>query len=134
MSRLIFLLLALLPGIAFTANKRLLKSKIPLAVLFSATCLVEYGLIQVSVKYRRIELQEAVDRFDLDHNDILTGSEITPESRIAVNQASSDTGLNFAPITGVPYAILWTVLNFTVSGYLLCRIKPKTQRSAVTQF
>jgi hypothetical protein len=87
-------------------------------VAFLLTAICCYGLILLAVSFARIEQRAAVDNFDLDHNGLISGDEDTAAAREAINTASSDTGLTFAPITGVVYALIWSGLVFIGDDWL----------------
>ena len=51
--------------------------------------------------YSDISSQLNLQKFDLNGNGMFNGAEITPELKIALKKASSDTGRNFSFITGL---------------------------------
>jgi hypothetical protein len=73
-----------------------------------------YALLLTAAESRRSGKQRRVDAYDLDRNGFIDGREITRDAEVAVLEASSDTGLMFAPITCSVVAPLWSLLVFVV--------------------
>jgi hypothetical protein len=63
-----------------------------------------YLFIVAGGTYADISSQLALRKFDLNGNGMFNGAEITPELKVALKKASSDTGRNFSFITGLIFS------------------------------
>lgn len=52
-------------------------------------------------------MQNNLDSFDLNKDGFFSGNEITDAQEKALESVSSDTGLTFAPITGILYSLIY---------------------------
>jgi hypothetical protein len=66
-----------------------------------------YFSIIVLVIITKISLQNNLDSFDLNKDGFFSGNEITDAQEKALESVSSDTGLTFAPITGILYSLIY---------------------------
>jgi len=73
-----------------------------------------YAAILATVAVTEWRLKARLARFDLDGNGWFSGGEITPELRAALHAVASDTGRQFAPVTGAVAAglaaLMWVAL------------------------
>jgi len=83
-------------------------TKIGFLILFGL-----YASMLSIVIYRDISLQIALNELDLNGDGFFNGSELTDESRKAMDDLSSDTGRNFAPFTA---AIFSALIAFVVAS------------------
>jgi hypothetical protein len=73
-----------------------------------------YLLIVGAGTYADISSQLNLRKFDLNGNGMFTGAEITPELKVALKKASSDTGRNFSFITGLVFSGIIAFFVYTI--------------------
>jgi len=123
-----------LPVMLYTANDRLGRARLPGFALYVLTCFLCYGFLMLSVIAAEYELKQKLERLDPNHDGIFTGAEITREVKEAIANVSNDTGRAFAPITGIPYTIIWVGAGFIATRYWLHRRRqPATRRNFVVE-
>lgn len=66
-----------------------------------------YLTIIATVIATNIVLRNQLESFDLNHDGIFSGSEITPEQNEALHKVCADTGRTFAPIVGILYSLIY---------------------------
>ena len=91
-------------GMFFSGKRKWLW--IGLTVFFSF-----YLIIVGAAAYSDISLKLTLLEFDLNGDDFFSGTEITPQLKIAMQKVSSDTARNFSVITGF---IISGILAFVV--------------------
>lgn len=102
-----WLLLPLVAWLAVVCGKLRLHP----VLVYLLTCVVGYFVLLLSVFILDAELEARMNSFDLDGNGSFSGAELTAEAKEAMEDWSSDTGRNFAPIFGVPFTMIWYSLT-----------------------
>ena len=82
------------------------------AWLFLVCCLIVYGLILARVHLIEVRFDAELDAFDLDRDGSFSRNEITPAQKVAMDRVVSDTGRNFAPLTGAILAPVCVAFSF----------------------
>ncbi|NHM07672.1 hypothetical protein G4D82_10600 [Flavobacterium sp. CYK-4] len=86
----------------------------------SASSMASYGSIffylsiVVTVIITNIILQNKLDSFDLNHDGIFSGKEITTEQKLALNNLTADTGRTLAPFIGIIYSFVYFLMIYFV--------------------
>lgn len=117
---IIFILLQIIFIVSlFRIDKSYIKIKLTNSRIIFYSTLFFYLSILAFVVFTRITLRNNLNSFDLNNDGFFTGNEINDAQREALRKVSSDTGLTFAPITGILYSIIY----FTFLYLLLQRFK-----------
>ncbi|GAA5496357.1 hypothetical protein Rhal01_02540 [Rubritalea halochordaticola] len=122
MSTVIFLAMVLLPiGAAIYLIRSGVRSGNLWILSAFVTSIIFYGLVLLCVGAIRMEDDFKIAKYDLDGDGSYSTEELTPEAEEALADWASDTGLNFAPITGLIIAPIYTGFWHLVIGapYLL---------------
>ena len=77
-----------------------------------------YLLIVGGATYDDIYYQWNLNRYDLDHDGIFSGQEITRESKEAMKRLTNDVGRNFSFITGFICSLILSFVTYC-SGHLV---------------
>ncbi len=77
-----------------------------------------YLLILVRAIYLDVHFQSVLNEFDLNKDGFFSGEEITSEQQKAMKNVISDTGRNFAPITGLLFSGVISLFIF-VGGKII---------------
>lgn len=99
--------------IAFTYRKKIFKKN----KLFGSTIVIflcVYTLIISIVIFIKYLHWSELQTFDINGNGIIDGTEITEEAKVALEVFSKDTGLTFAPFTGIFYASIVSVVYYLI--------------------
>jgi len=83
-----------------------------------------YFLIVSGSLYAGISAEMNLQKFDLDHNGFFTEEERTPAQKKAMRIFSNDTGRTFAPMTGLIFSGIISILVFVI-GKLVSLLKIK---------
>lgn len=118
----------ILPFLLTFINHRFLHKRLGNLALWLMACVVCWLLIQGSVQLVEWDLQTQLDSFDLDHNDMFSENEITPQQEEALNAVVSDTGRALAPITGAIASIGYNTMVFMVLACFSFNKRKKSQR------
>ena len=106
-----------MPLVLFLVSRRAAKYITP-ARLAVANFFATYAVIVLGVYMYEIYLEIKLASFDLDGDEIFSEKERTPEQQGYMRLVTWDTGRTFAPITGLIFAFLYSVLYFCVlKGY-----------------
>jgi len=73
------------------------------------TSIVFYFVMQLGVHAIRIEKRWNLDQYDLNNDGIFSAEEWTPQAEAAMDDFATDTGLTFAPFTGLFIAPIYSV-------------------------
>jgi hypothetical protein len=93
----------------YKSKTRLSNSKISLysSIFF-------YFSVIALVIITKVTLQNKLDSFDLNHDGMFTGSEITDAQKEALKNVSSDTSRTFAPIVAIPYSLIYFLIIYVI--------------------
>lgn len=82
-----------------------------------------YLLLLVLVRFTNLRLKANLDSYDLDGNEMFSGSELTPQMHQAMKEWTSDTGRTLAPITGLFISPIYCGFWFVIIGlpYILVK-------------
>ena len=88
--------------------------------------LLIWGGLQAVQNWRREQLQDHMNSFDLDRNGFIDNAEITPAAREAIRQVTNDTGMNFGLLL-IPLIALFLAVFVGFVFYGLTRLRfPQT--------
>jgi hypothetical protein len=116
LSRLLVFAFAATPLSMWLLNVFMFRRRIYPIILFTLAFLIGYVVLLMAVAALDAELDYELHRHDINGDGALSGEELTAEAERAMDAVTSDTGRNFAAVTGIPITFLWTTLNFTVIG------------------
>ncbi|MDK2595523.1 hypothetical protein QNM18_10745 [Pseudoalteromonas sp. P94(2023)] len=113
-SMMILVILCLTPILLYWLNASVLKRKYRPVWLSAIATFVCYASLLINVSYVDHHLEKELKAFDLNNDGFFSETERTPEQQKAMQRVVSDTGRNFAPITGAWFSlgyflILWSV-------------------------
>ncbi|WKW45485.1 hypothetical protein P3875_06750 [Myroides sp. JBRI-B21084] len=113
------LLTILLKRKTLFANNKLLWTSITIFL-----CL--YLLIVGTAMFDSIYYQWDLNRYDLDKDGMFGGKELTNEQNEAMRKITSDTGRNFAFITGFIFALTFSATIF-ICGFVIKKVRRKNE-------
>lgn len=95
-----------LPPLALAVNATRRAQLHPL-LLFAITVTIGFVLLVASAWASDRSLKAEMDRFDLDGDGGIGGTELTPDAQHAMDAWASDTGRTMVIFTGVPVTASW---------------------------
>ena len=102
--------LVFLPILLSFINSKVLSNKHINTTLAIISALCFYVFVLASVAHIDRELDTELAKFDLNGDSFFSGEEINPEQEKAMLRVVSDTGRNFAPLTGGIFSFLYFLL------------------------
>jgi hypothetical protein len=94
------------PLLAFAVNLGSPRRLHPI-LLYVLTVIVGFLVLLAAASIADMHLKAEMDRFDLDGDGGLGGSELTPEAQTAIDDWASDTGRRMVIFTGIPISAIW---------------------------
>lgn len=76
-------------------------------LLLALTTVAGFVLLGAGAWASEAYLKAELDRFDLDGDGSIGGSELTPDAQKALDEWASDTGRAMVVFTGIPLSALW---------------------------
>lgn len=73
-----------------------------------------YFSVIALVLITRVMLRNTLDSFDLNHDGMFTGGEITDAQKEALKAVSSSTGSAFAPLIAIPYSLVYYLVLYVI--------------------
>lgn len=122
-----------LPFLAFVVNAIRRRPLHPF-FLFAMTVVTGFILLVAGAWASEAHLKTEMNRYDLDGDGGIGGSELTPDAEKAIDDWASDTGRTMVVFTGIPLTAIWTGMCFILLyvGKLIVT-KAISSRSAATQ-
>lgn len=78
-------------------------------IVLIASLFFYFSIIAIVV-ITNITLRSKLDSFDLNHDGMFTGSEITDAQKEALQKVSSDSSSTFAPLVAIPYSMVYCLV------------------------
>lgn len=120
------ILLFTIPYLVLGTNQIILKKRPNKPVIYILSFIAIYLTILVYVQVIDEQLRAELYSFDLNQNGYFEKEEITPEQEQAMLKYISDTGRNFAPITGLFCALFICAISYTLNE-IISAIKLKKE-------
>jgi len=109
--------LALPAGLWF-ATRFLFRNRIHWLVLWPVAMVACYCILLLGVHLLDAQLETELYKHDLNGDRSFSGAEVTPAMEKAMGRLTNDTGRALAPITGVPFSIIWVSMNYIPLGLI----------------
>ena len=106
----------LLPWVIFAANLKFFRGKYK-AVSAIASIVFVYAALMLQVNFIDAKLEKELYAFDLNGDEVFSGTEITSAQEAAMEAFVNDTGRAMAPITGAIFAVLYTSISFLIGFF-----------------
>ena len=82
-------------------------------IVLVASLFFYFSIIAIVI-ITNVTLRAKLDSFDLNHDGMFNGSEITDAQKEALQKVSSDTSSTFAPLVAIPYSVVYCLVLYVV--------------------
>ncbi len=107
-----------LPAALWLLNSFALRKRIHWLILWPVAIVGCYCVLILGVHLLDTQLEAELNKHDLDGDGAFSGAEITPAMEEAMSRLTNDTGRALAPITGIPFSIVWVAINYIPLGLI----------------
>ncbi len=105
-----------LPASLWLLNRLVLRNRLHWLVLWPVAIVGCYSVLLLGVHLLDSHLEAELYKHDLDGDRAFSGAEVTPEMEKAMGRLTNDTGRALAPITGLPFSLVWVAFNYITLG------------------
>jgi len=128
MGKIVAIIYLCVPIFLITVNVKLHRRRFTNIGMAAICFSVLYAITIISVIFREYYYDYQLRQFDLNGDGVFSGIEITPDQEKATENVTSDTGRNFAPITGFIFSLLYTFVIFSLHE-LFCKFRKWLNKS-----
>ena len=123
-----------LPASLWFLNRLLLRSRVHWLVLWPMAIVGCYCVLLLGVHLLDSHLEAKLYKHDLNGDRSFSGAEVTPAMEQAMGRLTNDTGRALAPITGIPFSLVWVAVNYIPLGLISLAIwRFRSQRGEFDQ-
>jgi hypothetical protein len=130
LARFVLLLAMALPFVTWSLDRFVLRRKVDWPLFSLLTWIGCFVIAWVAAFILEIGIESEMNSHDLDGDGSITGSELTPDAKEAMERWSSDTGRNFGIFLAIPFFAIWTATVYIAlsAASLIARSRQKPDR------
>jgi hypothetical protein len=107
-----------LPASLWFLNRWLLRNRLHWLFLWPIAIVGCYCVLLFGVHLLDMHLEAELYKHDLNGDRSFSGAEVTPAMEEAMGRLTNDTGRALAPVTGIPFSVVWVSVNYIPLGLL----------------
>lgn len=111
----------------------LLNRKISIKKTALLSSVLLYIFLILYVSYLKNKYLNELNEFDLNKDGFFSGNEINIQQKEAMKNVISDIGRNFAPITGLIYAVIHYFISYIILIPIIQKIILNTRKQIIKQ-